>query len=99
MTEQERLPVPIAAKRDEKSVEIFSAWIAENELFCVLRPDWWSDVSAWGLVLADVARHVGDAIEHESGKPAPETVELIKSSFNGELESSTTRSEGEYVDD
>jgi hypothetical protein len=98
-----QLPIPGEAIVDPKSVEMLRAWIANHALHCSLNIGVWEsspDVDerhAWGIVLADVAKHVADAFATE-GKPRDESIALIRRSFLDELDEPTSASAGDFVD-
>ncbi|MYM66045.1 DUF5076 domain-containing protein [Pseudoduganella sp. FT55W] len=59
------LVIPPAAQRDENSIQMISAWSAEQSLHCTLNVGMWDEVghdepTAWRILLADVIRHVED---------------------------------------
>ena len=89
------LVVPPAAQRDERSIQMLSAWIAENGLHCTLNVGFWrghgrDEARSWGIFLADVVRHIGNAIQEEQGIASDRTVQSILESFNVELENPTS---------
>ena len=90
------LEVPPGVEQDSDSVEILRAWVANQSLTCALLPDAFSahsgntessgpNASAWGIVLADVARHVAGAMHELHGKEHSETIGEILEIFNREL--------------
>ncbi len=70
---ESELPMPELVKKDPKAKEMIRAWIAGSGLHCSLNVGMWHGVhttdepSAWGILLADVARHVSNALEEEFG--------------------------------
>jgi hypothetical protein len=52
------LEPPPAAQRDAASFELLRVWIAEQGQHVNLRSGVWEDPFAWGIVLADLARHI-----------------------------------------
>jgi len=50
--------VPSEVESDTKAREVLRFWGANGGLVCALRPVTWPDASSWGIVLADVTRHV-----------------------------------------
>ena len=61
-----------------------------------MRPEAWDDASSWGMVLADVARHVTNAVKDLKGVEAASTVERIKAVFNSELQDPTDEPTGRF---
>jgi hypothetical protein len=99
-----QLPIPGAAIGDPKSFEMLRAWIASNGLHCSLNIGVWEsrpnieEPKAWGILLADVARHVADALTRQ-GKPKAETLAAIRGSFLVELDHATSDVTGGFVDE
>lgn len=57
------LVIPPAAQRNENSIQMISGWIAEKGLHCTLNIGMWgadgrNEPAAWGVLLADVIRHI-----------------------------------------
>jgi len=61
------LAVPSEVEADPKAREVLRAWVANGGLVCALRPETWSETSNWGIVLADLARHVANAVHDLKG--------------------------------
>lgn len=96
MASTKYLDIPPAASRDKASFEVLRVWIAEQGQHVSLRSGAWEDPFAWGIVLADLARHIGHAqkLQH------PETdeqafVERLLEGFHAEIENPTDEPEGE----
>lgn len=95
------LVVPPAAQRDEKSVQMLSAWIAEKGLHCVINVGVWEkssakEASAWGILLADTIRHIAHALQDEYGHSAQATIETVLESLNNELIDPTSPATGAF---
>jgi hypothetical protein len=102
MAKKKSLPIPPPASRDTQSQEVIRAWIAENGLHCSLRPGIWfeqnmNEAWAWGILLADVVRHVANALEEVGGTDPRETVEAVKESFLAEIANPTSRHSGRFA--
>ena len=97
------LPAPAPAERDESSVEMISAWIAENGLHCSINVGMYQnspniqEETAWGMLLADVAGHVSDALA-KSGFTSNQNdaLRMIVESFNREIETATSARKGGF---
>jgi hypothetical protein len=95
------LVIPPAAQRDENSVQMLSAWIAEKGLHCTLNIGFFEGAGhiegkAWGILLADLVRHIGNAMAEERGTPPAETMAAVVSSLNSELDLPTSSAVGEF---
>lgn len=100
------LPVPARANRDPNAIEMARIWIAERGLHCSLnvgmysaRPDV-EETRAWGIMLADIARHVSSALfELDGADEPPALLSKIKQNFLDELVAPTSPVSGEFPED
>ena len=95
------LVIPPAAQRDEDSVQMLSAWIAEKGLHCSLNIGMWqnngtNESRAWGILLADVIRHIASAIEQQHGNELVATIAAIVGSLEAELDDPTSTVRGGF---
>jgi hypothetical protein len=95
------LVIPPAAQRDARSVQMLSAWVAERGLHCTLnighfQAQGHDESNAWGILLADVVRHIASAIQSERGSSAESTVQAVVSALLAELNSPTSSVQGEF---
>ena len=98
------LVIPPTAHRDEDSTEMIRAWIAEKGLHCSLNIGIWEghakikEADAWGILLADVIKHVANAMhERYDAEPDETRVQIVKSLF-AELEIPTSEVKGQFWD-
>jgi len=95
------LGVPLAAQRDENAVQMVSAWIAEKGLHCALNVGMWQENGKpeglyWGILLADVIRHVANAMRDEYGLEPDKTIEAITNAIREELDEPTSKVTGGF---
>lgn len=95
------LVVPPPAQRDENSVQMLSAWIAEQGLHCTLNIGFFeaaghAEAKAWGILLADLVRNIGNAVTENRGTPASETVAAVIASMHAELDLPSSGAVGEF---
>jgi Domain of unknown function (DUF5076) len=83
----EALNVPPAAL-ERGGVEIIRAVVVDGALHVSLRPAF-DDPQAWGMLLADVARHVSRIYQSEGKAPEARTLERVRMMFDAELDSPT----------
>jgi hypothetical protein len=57
----------------------------------------WEEPANWGIMLADVARHVANALEETRGLDKRTTLLAIAELFNAELSSPTDDPSGFFV--
>ena len=58
MGQEKQLAIPKAAAQDAASFELLRVWVAQSAQQISLRPGIWQDPSAWGVMLADLARNI-----------------------------------------
>jgi Domain of unknown function (DUF5076) len=95
------LVVPPAAQRDEHSIQMLSAWIAEKGLHCTLNIGFFEangrdEPGSWGLLLADLIRHIGNARQEEHGIEADHTVRAVLQALEAEMEHPTSPTTGGF---
>jgi hypothetical protein len=95
------LVIPPAAQRDDRSVQMISAWIAERGMHCTMNIGFFDgqghqEGKAWGILLADVIRHIGNAWAEERGVPSQETVAAVLGALNAELDEPTSKVAGGF---
>lgn len=98
------LPIPAPAKRDPRSVEMVRAWIAERKLHVALNIGFWEqpehgidERDAWGILLADMVRHIANAHEEEYGRDPRETLVMIREAFDREIQKPTSSHTGTFT--
>jgi hypothetical protein len=77
---------PIALERG--GTEVLRAAVADGGLHVSLQRAF-EEPEMWGMLLADVARHVGRIYATEDGTPEEDTVARIRAIFDAELDSPT----------
>jgi len=98
MTGNKYLDPPPAAVRDKASFELLRVWVAEQGQHVSLRPGTWDDPFAWGIVLADLARHIVNAeAMHRKNFDEDAFLERMLEGFRAEIESPTDDPEGEIM--
>lgn len=98
MATNKALDPPPAAARDRAAFELLRVWVAGQGQHVSLRAGAWEDPFAWGIVLADLARHIVQA-EALSRKDVDKEafLERMLEGFNAEIESPTDEPEGEIA--
>jgi hypothetical protein len=88
------LAIPPAAQLNANSVELLRLWaVPGSGQEIILRHDAWKDPAAWGLALADVARHVARA-HAQDGKDEGDVFQRIVAGLRAELEAPTDKPTG-----
>lgn len=87
MSQKDALRIPAAAMKDPRSMEILRVWIAGGEQHVALAFGMWEEPAAWGVLLADLARHIADAHAQQDDQVDPEDfLESIRSGMETELD-------------
>jgi uncharacterized protein DUF5076 len=86
---KDELAAPAAAVEDARSFEIARVWMASGAQLVRLRADVWPDPAAWGIVLAELARHVALAYHQREDHAIEDVLERVLAGFQSELESPT----------
>jgi hypothetical protein len=95
-------PIPPQALADPNAVEMARIWIANRELVCTLKVGMYRESSkipeekAWGVILADLARHVSNALEEGYGGNAQASLDAIIESLNQEIGNPTSKARGKF---
>jgi hypothetical protein len=98
MASQKYLDVPPAAQRDKASFEVMRVWIAEQGQHVSIQSGAWDDPFAWGIVLADLARHIALAHQMQNSKVDPDAfMERLLEGFQAEIDNPTDEPEGEIT--
>jgi hypothetical protein len=98
MGSEKILSIPPAAQRDKASFEVLRVWIAEQGQHVSIQSGAWDDPFAWGIVLADLARHI--ALAHTlQNKGTDEDAFLVRllEGFQAEIDNPTDEPEGEVT--
>ena len=72
-----------------RAMELIRVWLIDGKATCVITPNLWDDPSAWGLLLADVIRHLGNAYSRE-GHSREAVIARIKNVFDVEWNAPTS---------
>jgi uncharacterized protein DUF5076 len=96
-------PIPAAAQRDKNSREMLRVWIAEHGLHCSIRVGMYhqsievAEGRAWGLILADVTRHLAAAMENRYQADQGDVIQEIFDNYVKELKKPTAVVKGDFV--
>jgi hypothetical protein len=96
-------PIPEAALRDKDAVEMLRVWIAEGKLHCSIKVGMYLETmkipeeTAWGTILADVARHVANALQDGYGVDKETAFQKIRESFESETEAPSSPATGAFI--
>ena len=94
--------IPEAVLRDKNAVEMLRVWIAGNRIHCSIKVGMYLESTkipeerAWGVILADVARHISIALDSGFSLNRYESLNKIEESFLQELTNPTSPVEEEF---
>ena len=97
MVGNNQLAIPDEATRDTQALELLRVWLAKGKQLVTLRTGVWEDPAAWGLMLADLARHVANSYHQSSGLDAVASLNRIRQGFEIELASPTDHPTGHSI--
>ena len=86
--------IPDEARKDPDSLEVLRVWIANRQQHVTLNIGVWRDPAIWGIFLVDLARHLANAYQQESGMDFNKTLARIKDGFYAEMNSPTDSPRG-----
>lgn len=88
MGQEKQLGIPKAAAQDAASFELLRVWVAQQAQQISLRPGIWQDPSAWGVMLADLARNIVQVhVENDAELDAEAFLAALLEGFDTEIES------------
>ena len=82
------LETPPIADSDPQAVEVLRVWAVPGKPQQLTLRTTWKDSGAWGLLLADVAKHAANAYANEGADP-DDTLTRIRALFDAEMSSPT----------
>jgi hypothetical protein len=89
--------------RNPDAVELARAWVAERGLHCSLNIGMYhenrtvEEQRAWGMILADMTRHIANALRDAYGFDAERSIDQIREAFVSELDAPTSEANGGFV--
>ncbi len=96
MGDNHQLLIPEAARKNQESLEILRVWIAGEQQHVSIRVGMWEDPASWGIMLADLARHVANSYQ-DKGFDRTKTLRRIQAALDAELSSPTDEPSGQTL--
>jgi hypothetical protein len=98
------LIIPEAAQSDPRSLEMIRVWIAKGGLHISLNVGYWeaqniNESDAWGMLVADMTRHIANAHEEAFGRDPRATIVAIREAFEREFAKPTSETKGSFAID
>jgi len=91
------LSVPGQVAGARTAAEVFRGWVIDQRLVCSLLPTAFEDPSGWGILLADAAHHIANALAESHGADRGEVLGRIHAAFNAEMARPTDTHSGRFV--
>jgi hypothetical protein len=82
------LALPPIARSNPEAVEVLRVWAAPGQPQQVVLKTTWADAGAWGLMLADIARHAANAYASQNRNPG-DVLARIRQLLDAEFSSPT----------
>jgi hypothetical protein len=98
MAEARELPIPDEVSHAGTAHELMRGWLIDNRLVCSLFPSAFDDPAVWGVLLADIANHVANALSECEGADRATVLAAIRRAFEVEMGSPTDEHTGQFVD-
>ena len=87
MGQEKQLEIPAVAAADGSSFELLRVWVAQQAQQISLRPGIWQDPSAWGVMLADLARNIVQVhVENDEDLDTEAFLAAVLEGFDTEIE-------------
>ena len=87
MGQEKQLAIPDAAATDTAAFELLRVWVAQQSQQITLRPGIWQEPSAWGIMLADLARSIVKVhAENDEDLDAEAFLAAVLEGFDTEIE-------------
>jgi hypothetical protein len=79
------IEIPEDVQRDSDAQDVLRVWrVGEGQVFSV-RLEHWNDPAAWGILLADLARHVARSFEKSGSHTESLALQRVLEGFHAEL--------------
>jgi len=92
-----QLAIPPGAAADAKAFELVRAWVAQGDLHVSLQMGGWDDPTAWGVVLADLVRHVARFYQEQKQLNPDATIARVRDAMDAELDGEEAEEEDDLV--
>jgi hypothetical protein len=86
----ELAPPPDAIANDEAK-EFLRAWAVNDGIHVSLLPQAWRHPAAWGIILADIVRHVADGYHQADGRDKAKAMQEIMALLIAEFQAPTNK--------
>jgi hypothetical protein len=84
------LSLPPVAESDDSAVELLRVWACPRKPQQFRIRTAYRDPAAWGLLLVDIVRHLGNAYQQEQGQQPDEVIRRIRQAVEAEWDRPTS---------
>lgn len=88
------LPIPVDIEGCGRAYELVRVWGASGKQHVSLAIGLWEDLANWGIMLADLARHIANAYCETEGADRAQAMHRIRQGFDAEWDSPTDKPTG-----
>ena len=83
------LPIPDSVQADVGAVELIRVWAVHKKQHITLATGVWENPAAWGIMLADLARHIANSYSQTGQIDYSQALASIRDGFDAEWASPT----------
>jgi hypothetical protein len=91
------LPAPHGAEQSPDGLELLSVWYIDNRPYVSVKAGAWKDPAAYGMLIADVARHVAHAHGSMEGQDTKEVLQRMLEGFSIQIDDPSHEAEGKVI--
>ena len=91
------LPAPNNTDQATNALEIFSVWYVEDVPYVSVNASAWKDPAAYGIMIADLTRHIAHAYWQAEGRDKQEAFRRILEGFVAQIEFPADEPEGKLI--
>lgn len=90
-------PIPPEASDADEAHEVFRGWLIDKRFVCTLVPTAFKDPAVWGVLLADAAHHIANALAESENADRTAVLASITRAFDVEMRSPTDEHTGQFL--
>jgi hypothetical protein len=91
------LPAPNKTTQTADAFELFSVWYVDGAPYVTVRAGAWKDPAAYGIMIADLMRHIAHAYWQVGGQDKQEAFLRILEGFAAQIEFPTDEPAGKLI--
>ncbi len=91
------LPIPNNVAQAPNAFELFSVWYVDDVLYVTVKAGAWKDPAAYGIMIADLIRHIAHTCWKVEGRDKQEALTRILEGFQAGIEFPTDEPAGKLI--